>query len=298
MKGSTQLAAGLLFLTGVLAVTAVTFAGQLEPPGPVAPTDRLTLNGQQVAPPHTITEPGSYVLTSDIRDCLPCDDAPTDGIIIDASDVTLDLNGFAIVGAPGNSLSGVVVQAGRSNVVITNGVVRDWDDDGIDAESAPGARIEQVRVSNNGGDGIVVSGGGIVRSCTASDNGGQGIVAGPASVITHCTATGNGADGIVAIPTAVPRGSTISHCGSSGNGGAGIIAGDGTTITDCAVSVNGSHGISTGLGCTIRGNTTTTNAGDGIQAFESLVIGNTSTFNTGANINATDSTVIDNHVSP
>jgi len=290
--------AALLSMTAAFAVTAITFAGQLEPPGPVAPTDRVTLNGQQFEPPHTITEPGSYVLTSDIRDCLPCDDAPSDGIIIDASDVTLDLNGFAIVGAPGNSLSGVVVQEGHSNVVITNGVIRDWDGDGIDAGSASGARIEQVRVLNNGGDGIVVSGGGIVRSCTATDNGGQGIVAGPASVIAHCTATGNGADGIVAIPTAVPRGSTISHCGSSGNGGAGIMTGDGTTITDCAVSTNGSHGISTGLGCTIRGNTTTGNAGDGIHVYESLVIGNTSTFNTGASINATDSTVIDNHVNP
>lgn len=298
MKGLQRLAAGLLLLTGAVAATAVTFAGQLEPPGPVAPTDRVTLNGQQIEPPHAITEPGSYVLTSDIRDCLPCDDAPTDGIIIEASDVTLDLNGFAIVGAPGNSLSGVVVQAGHSNVVITNGVVRDWDGDGINADSAPGTRVEQVRVSNNGGDGIVVSGGGIVSSCTAADNGGQGIVAGPASVITRCTATGNGADGIVAVPTAVPRGSTISHCGSSGNGGAGIMAGDGTTITDCAVSVNGGHGISTGLGCSIRGNTSTTNSGDGIHTYESLVMGNTSTFNTGANINATDSTVIDNHVGP
>jgi parallel beta-helix repeat protein len=273
-------------------------AGQLEPPGPVGPTDRVTLNGQATQPPFTITKPGSYVLTSDIRDCIPCDDLPTDGIIIAASDVTLDLNGFAVVGAPLNSLSGIVVQPGQTNVVVRNGVVRDWAVHGIDASAGQSVHVEGLRASDNGGSGIVVGLGGIVRASTASGNGGQGIVAAPGSVITECAATGNGADGLVATPTAVPSGSTISDSSARANGGSGILAGDGTTISGCSSSQNGAHGISTGLGCTIRSNTATTNAADGIRAFDSLVQGNTASFNSGSNINAAGSTVIENHVGP
>ena len=272
-------------------------AGQLEPPGPVMSTGRVTLNGQEIEPPHTISEPGSYRLTSDIRDCIPCDDLPTDGIIIAASDVTLDLNGFAVVGAPDNSLSGIVVLPGQSNVTIRNGVVRDWGDNGIDA-AGRNCQVENVRVSGNRGTGVLVGPGGTVRSTTVSDNDGQGIIVAPGSLVTRCVATENGQDGIVATPTAVPGGSTISSCSARLNGGSGILAGDGTTITGCASNQNAGHGISTGLGCTVRGNTVVTNAGDGIATFDSLVQGNTSGFNGGAGINATNSTVIENHVVP
>jgi hypothetical protein len=290
------IAGGVLFLVGLGATAGI--AGQLEPPGPVMPTDRVTLNGQEIEPPHTITEPGSYVLTSDIRDCIPCDDLPTNGIIIAANDVTLDMNGFALVGAPGNSLSGIVVQNGLTNVVITNGVVRDWDGQGIDASGARNARLDNVRVSDNEGSGILLGFSGIVSFATASGNGGQGIAVAPGSLISHCTATGNLQDGLVATPTAVPNGSTISDSTARSNGGSGILAGDGTTIVDCNADLNGGHGISTGVGCTIRGNTVASNAGDGILTIDSLVHSNSSSFNTGANINATSSTVIDNHVGP
>ncbi len=296
MTTATRIASALLLTTCLGPATLL--AGQLEPPGSVAPTDRVTLNGQEVEPPFTITKSGSYVLTSDIRDCLPCDDLPTDGIIIDADDVTLDMNGFALVGAPGNSLSGIVVRQGRTNVVIKNGVVRDWDDHGIDASAGRNARIDDMRVSDNGQNGILVGFGGVVRLSTVSTNDGQGIVVAPGSVVDRCVATENGSDGIVAIPTAVPSGSTISGSSARFNGGSGILAGDGTTITDCTSDQNAGHGISTGLGCTIRGNTVATNAGSGILTFESLVQSNTSSFNTGANISATNSTVIDNHVGP
>ncbi len=296
MTTATRIASALL-LTTCLGQAAL-LAGQLEPPGPVMPTDRVTLNGQEVEPPFAITKSGSYVLTSDIRDCLPCDDLPTDGIIIDADDVTLDMNGFALVGAPGNSLSGIVVRQGRTNVVIKNGVVRDWDDHGIDASAGRNARIDDMRVSDNGQNGILVGFGGVVRLSTVSANEGQGIFVAPGSMVDRCVATENGSDGIVAIPTAVPSGSTISGSSARFNGGSGILAGDGTTITDCTSDQNAGHGISTGLGCTIRGNTVATNAGNGILTVNSLVHSNTSSFNTGANISATSSTVIDNHVGP
>ena len=52
------------------------------------------------------------------------------GIVIDADNVTLDLNGFALIGAPG-SLNGVLVAMQRNNIVVKNGVVSNWGRAGV-----------------------------------------------------------------------------------------------------------------------------------------------------------------------
>src|SRR5437762_605503 len=85
-------------------------AGNLNPPaGPVAPTGktlteiepRTAVNAVNTPPSatslFTITQPGSYYLTGNIQGV-----ATMDGVEIDASGVTLDLNGFALVGVAGS----------------------------------------------------------------------------------------------------------------------------------------------------------------------------------------------------
>src|SRR5215469_7030816 len=73
--------------------------------------------------PYTITQPGSYKLTSNLT--MPTGSTNTDCIDIAADDVLLDLNGFAILGAP--SCNGVTsVQSNgvtHKNITVKNGSV-------------------------------------------------------------------------------------------------------------------------------------------------------------------------------
>jgi len=64
--------------------------------------------------PTTITQPGAYVLTEDVSF------ASSDAIVIQASNVTLDLNGRTIVNTDGIG-SHVVIDGDRENIRIRNG---------------------------------------------------------------------------------------------------------------------------------------------------------------------------------
>ena len=60
-------------------------AGNLNPPpGPIQATDRIRLDAQQISLPHTISQPGSYVLTSNFVATIA-----SSGFRIDSDDVTL-----------------------------------------------------------------------------------------------------------------------------------------------------------------------------------------------------------------
>jgi len=155
--------------------------------------------------PVTISQPGSYRLTSN----LTVTNANTTAIEITTDDVTLDLGGFLIKGptacSSGNPVNcspigtGDGVNAnGRVNITVVNGTVRGMGGDGIVGGKA--YRIEDVHVISNGGDGIV-GGYGIVKENTATLNGGNGISAG--GVITGNTVLDNGQNGIEAVESTV-----------------------------------------------------------------------------------------------
>jgi len=95
----------LLAGAGVLSAAAIAAGGPLNPPsGPVSstpgPEPRTAINATNT--PGTalaefrISQPGSYYLPGNIA--AP---AGASGILVDASDVTIDLMGFAIQGAGG-----------------------------------------------------------------------------------------------------------------------------------------------------------------------------------------------------
>ncbi len=239
--------------------------------------------------PFRIEECGSYFLTR----CLT--GVPESaGITIDADDVTLDLNGFALIGVPG-SLQGIAVQAGRRNVAVLNGTLRSWGRDGFDAANAADAYLHDLRASGNGGSGLIVGFGGIIRDCTASGNGDDGLILGLGGIVSRSTANDNGGNGIVAPFAATATGCVIEACTARGNSFVGISAGDGSTVSHSAVTLNGTGGVSVGLGCNVVECTVLLNGEDGINALDSLVRGNTSRGNLGAQINAPSSTVIENH---
>ncbi len=254
--------------TGFAATGLIALAGDLNPPvGPVAPTHKtLTEVEPRTAINATntpgdadslfkITLPGSYYLAGNITGVLG-----KHGVEIAASGVTLDLNGFDLVGVPGMGLfDGVsTTVASLRNIAVVNGSVRNWGDEGVDLGTlvAINWRVEGVHASGNGGTGIRTGIVGSVTNCLAYLNADTGIIAGDSCTVTDCSAASN-----------------------SGNG---INTGSGCTVTDCLVNLNSGNGISPGFGCTVSNCTAYTNTGSGISAAGGSTVTNFSAYDNAA----------------
>ena len=122
--------AGAAALLACIGFIHTTFGqGSLTPPGPPQPTMKSLSEVEPrtviAALPITITNSGSYYLTGSLTGV-----AAFNGITIAASDVALDLNGYALVGVPG-SLTGILVPNAQTNLVVRNGVIRNWGGSGV-----------------------------------------------------------------------------------------------------------------------------------------------------------------------
>ena len=179
--------------------------------------------------PIVICQSGSYRLTGNLT--IP--NANTDGIDINADNVTLDLNGFAISG-PVKCTAGTypvqcsatgsgtgVLAVDKNNITVRNGTVRGMGDSGIAFRTfssiTAGALIENLHVYSNGGAtgaGITVAFG-VVTHCTVDVNAGHGISGG--GVVTANTVTFNGGDGIAASGTVYKN--TVGFNGQDGISG-------------------------------------------------------------------------------
>lgn len=204
--------------------------------------------------PYTISQPGSYKLSGNLTVTTI-----KDAIVIQHDDVTLDLNGFAIVG-PGTyvavGVSGCtpggdpahcagISSFGYQNITIKNGVIRGFSD-GVYVGGT--ALISDLQTSRNL-VGVSASGSIILVRCAANNNDFWGINVGNATV-SECTANNNTVDGIEA------SGSTLIHNVASQNGGYGIntfnfgrsVAGSNTLLNNRMGSLNlvGSGSISQG----------------------------------------------------
>lgn len=171
--------------------------------------------------PVTLSEPGSYVLTSnlDVRSFPGAADLTA--VDITADDVTLDLNGFRIVGpasctgAPGaiscTPGAGVGIRSVGRNTSVTRGSVSGFAGGG--ATLGPEARVRDLR---------------------AADNGTVGISAGQLSVVEQAVALGNGGAGIALGPDGAVLGSNASF-----NDDAGLTLGAGTGFSSSVLNQNG-----------------------------------------------------------
>ncbi len=214
--------------------------------------------------PVTISKPGSYRLTGN----LTVADANTTGILITADHVTLDLNGFGIIGpglctdnfeapptcqTPGTGL-GIRASAdqggGPRSVRVQNGFVRGMGLDGI-LLTGDGSMVQNVSADGNAQDGFIVNGSVIESSATA--NGLSGIFA---VTVRDSFATANVNTGIQLDGSA----GVASGDRSSLNGGAGINAPN-ATVTGSTVSLNKGVGITTTCPSSIVNNTIVANAG-------------------------------------
>ncbi len=293
-------AAGLM---GVAALSRVTQGGPLSPPaGPVASTGKTlteveprTLvsavntpgNGSSV---FIISQPGSYYLGADLL--VP---SGKSGITINASNVTVDLNGFHVLGPAaggGGSLAGIAVGTiFLSTITVRNGVVRQVGNAAVGLGGVTYARIEDVTASDNG-FGVSVGDSSIVTRVIAVSTSAAGFAAirtGTQCIVTHCIAASNGGTGI-----SVDEGSVVVESMASGNGQGGIGGAGYVNIKNCTARSNSSFGIGTVNNCVVESCVAANNTGRGIEtAFSSTIVNCTSRANTLGGILATDSSVID-----
>ena len=204
--------------------------------------------------PYFITSSGSYRLTGNLTVS-----AAFDAIDVTANNVTIDLNGFSIVGTGG----GFGINAsGNNDVTVENGAVTGFT------------------------NGVDVGTSGIVRNVHADGNTG-GIFGGNNTVIEGCTA--NSSTTFNGITCAA--GCAISGNTANGNAGVGINSGNGSVISGNTAFHNTSNaGINCfGSGCLITGNTAFNNsigiaASDGTTGYAGNVLDQTTNVGGGTNL--------------
>jgi len=207
--------------------------------------------------PVTISNSGSYVLTSDIH--VTTSDAI--GILINAATVDLDLNGHTIDGGgtctglpvasctAGSGQVGISANAGGAPVGtlhIHNGTIRGFSSNPTNSAAmflsdvGDGTLLERLNIAENGGNGAIqlyTSGvGGIVRlrdSQIARNLIGIYNAGGPAATgikmsVENCDISGNQFYGVVGFDGS--KGSTFSNNRFNSNGNTAILAISGATI--------------------------------------------------------------------
>lgn len=185
--------------------------------------------------PYKISGKGSYRLTSNLKP-----PASTDGIDVSASNVTVDLNGFAIIGPGSSVITPVGISAlSVSEVTVENGTVTGF------------------------GIGVDLGDFGIVRNLHADVNG-SGIQTGNDSLVEGCTAN----NCTLAIEPAINCGAASTIRGNTANGNADV--GIDCVSNGCVISGNTANANSvgidcTGSGCLISGNVVFNNS-TGIEA--------------------------------
>jgi hypothetical protein len=125
--------------------------------------------------PYVISIPGSYKLSGNLTN-IPLG---TSGIQITANNVTLDLNGFSILGQASAGSDIGISNVNSSHTTVMNGTVSGFDE-GIKLGSS--SRVENVHVTNQSGAGIEVGSTSIVRNNISDSNNGIFVTC-PASIV-------------------------------------------------------------------------------------------------------------------
>jgi len=256
--------------------------------------------GDTAGYPVSLTQPGSYRLTSNLLQ----PGAATDVIEITANDVAIDLGGFEISGpfsCPGNPANCAAAGLGQavdadsaSGVSVTNGAVRgtargialgdycivqdvrviETTNHGIFAGT--GCALTRVVAARNGNTGIQVAQG-TVSDSAAHDNEGSGFGFGSNATITASSARRNGANGISG-----NAGTQVADCVASDNAGSGFSLNIAASVTSSTSYANAGHGLNAGAGSVVRFSTAYGNDDRGmVLGSGSQAVGNTMRFNVG-----------------
>jgi hypothetical protein len=187
---------------------------------------------------YIITQPGSYYLESNI-----VGEVGKNGISIEAHGVTLDLNGFTLDGVPGSGSGIAFLALFKEDVIIRNGIVRGWGQNGIDASIDYGL-IENIVATRNAGWGIDDANDSYttrIIGCVVQLNGGGiastgGINGGELAVIRDCVVHNNVGNGIQVKIGSTVQGNVVTAtqtgAGIVTTGNANII--DGNKVSGCS----------------------------------------------------------------
>ena len=185
--------------------------------------------------PFTITQPGSYYLTVNLTAS-----AASDTIRVEASDVSIDLNGFTLDGA---GFFGTAITASNSILhrtrIFNGNIVRFSYAIYFDAVTASEHSVERVSVDCVYG-GFSLGGRSMVKNCRVLGGGG-GISVGSDSEVADCVvhiSAGNG----VNIASGIVRGVVARNTSGVVAGSTGISASGRANIETCSV-----QGFATGV---------------------------------------------------
>jgi hypothetical protein len=210
--------------------------------------------------PFFITNSGSYYLTGTLTG-----NGATNGITILTNNVTIDLAGFAIIGA-GGSFDGINVGAGTfnsyANLTVLNGTIVGWGSYAINAYSCNNGRFESLVLATNGITGLNAGYATLASHCLAVGNVGYGFDESPSGgIFDSCSALNNGAEGFHV------SGSRVINCLARANGGSGILAYNGSLVTRSLCSLNTKAGIALGVDCIALENSCLGNNSSGNTSF-------------------------------
>ena len=244
--------------------------------------------GDTASFPVTLSTPGSYRLTSNLSN----GDENLRTIEVTADNVTIDLNGFSVLGpvtctgvGPGISCSPQgsgqgIYAAATFRTTVLNGTVRGAGNDGL--HLGDNCRVENVTAQNNGRSGINGTNFCSVRNSSARGNVLIGIELGTGTEVKDSLSAENKTNGVQLgtdskaigvrarannFGLVVDGGSLVRASVAEGNLNHGIrILGPGTRI-ESNVTTRNNVGIKINAdGCTVIGNTSTDNNSDGIAS--------------------------------
>jgi parallel beta-helix repeat protein len=274
----------LMLLALPLLMEVVQAQGTLTPPGPPGPTMRTLTQIEPRTPistlPFTISSAGAYYLTTNLTGV-----AGSHGITINSSDVTVDLNGFALSGVA-DSLNGIHLSTDRGNLSVQNGSITGWAI-GIDARAGSNGRFELLRTFANRAQGLAAGLRSTIVGCNSFGNQGVGISTDSSSSVVDCSARAN-LDGIFAESE-----SRIAGCIASHNTRNGLVLGNNCAVNDCLAGNNTASGVMCGTDAQVSGTKASNNGSHGISAgAESALHRCTASGNLGNGINAAGGTQV------
>lgn len=225
------------------------------------------------------------VLTAD----LVCDGS-TDGLVIGADGITLDLGGHSISGPGAYATPHAAVRVARhTDVAVLRGIVSGFQS-GVVLDEAWAVLVNKLTVTSND-QGVNLAGGGdhLVSQNTVSGNGRDGVRLGlsAGNTVTQNTVDANTWGIMISNWSSDNTVSRNIVTNSRSNGIVAFAGASGTMLLQNTVTGSWSDGIAVQedtSGTTVSQNKSIANGGDGLEVWNATIVKNTATGNTGRGI--------------